>query len=249
MSKWLNVGNDKTSTLVSYPRLAFFFIIKKHGGNYMLDRSSLPEVFDNQKGRLLFWSLLAAVYLIIRFAFTQQLDSLSPYTFYGIEVAVVSLVIFLEGHLFLNYFRLTRQVLYGTISSLLAGFAIFRLAGYTNIQVPFDLRGTETLLFLLLIAPIVEELIFRFFLWQPIEKLTKKPLIAWIITSIIFSYSHLHAIWFVPKEIHSFIIYQMAYTLFLGFACGFFVLKNKSIVGAIAIHFGFNLGFYLGFLA
>ncbi len=211
----------------------------------MSDHSSPLKVFDN---RLAFWSLLACIYLIIRFAFTQWLDTLGAYASYGFEVVDVSIAGFLAGHTFLKYFKITRPMLICSVGSLIAGFAIFRIAGFAGIQIPFDLRGTETLMFLLLVAPILEELIFRFFLWQPIEWLGRKPIIAWVVTSLMFSYSHLHSIWFVPKEIHTFIVYQTIYTLFLGLACGFFIFRNKSVAGAILIHFAFNLGFYLGSL-
>lgn len=212
----------------------------------MSDHSSYLKVFDK---RLAFWSLLAGVYLIIRFAFTQWLDSLGAYASYGFEVAEVSIAGFLAGHTFLKYLKITKQILICSVGSLIAGFAIFRFASLTGIQIPFDLKGTEPLLFLLVVAPILEELIFRFFLWQPIEWLGGKPVIAWVATSLMFSYSHLHAIWFVPKEIHTFIAYQTIYTFILGVACGFFVFRNKSVAGAILIHFAFNLGFYLGSLA
>ena len=198
--------------------------------------------------RSIFWTLLAIIYLVTRFVFTQKLDSMGTYASYVFEVADVGIVILLAGRTFFNYFSISKVALFGAAGSLVAGIAVFRAAGFLSIQIPFDLKGTETLLFLLLIAPVLEELIFRFFLWQPIDRLTRKPLIPWISTSILFSYSHLHAMWFVPKEIQSFIVYQTIYTLFLGLASGYFVFKYRSIAGAIAIHFTFNLGFYLGSL-
>lgn len=193
-----------------------------------------------------FWILLAAVYLIIRFVFTNWLDSFGPYASYWLEVIDVCIAWFLAGSNFFNYFTVDRKILFCSLGSLFVGFAIFRITGFAEIQIPFDLKGTETLVFLLLVAPFLEELIFRFFIWQPIEWLTGKPIIAWLVTSLMFSYSHLHSIWFLPKEIHSFVVYQTIYTLILGLACGFFKFRNNSIAGAVLVHFGFNLGFYLG---
>jgi membrane protease YdiL (CAAX protease family) len=41
---------------------------------------------------------------------------------------------------------------------------------------------------------------------------------------------------------------NFVYTLGLGLASGFFVFRFRSILGAVAIHFSFNLGFYLASL-
>ncbi|MBK7961601.1 MAG: CPBP family intramembrane metalloprotease [Bdellovibrionales bacterium] len=194
------------------------------------------------------WIALAFLYLVIRFGLTVQLDSFGEYASYFFETALVLIAIVLTGKSFFEMFAVRRSVLFGAFGTSIAGFAIYKLATTVGILIPFDLQGKETILMLLLVAPILEEFIFRFFLWQPIDSLIKRPVFTWSITSLIFSYSHLHTIWFVPAEIHPFIILQTIYTLALGFACGYFVFRQKSILGAILLHFFFNLGFYLASL-
>ena len=48
------------------------------------------------------------------------------------------------------------------------GYIVFKVAGALRIPIPFNLSGIETVVFLLVIAPILEEAIFRFFAWKPI---------------------------------------------------------------------------------
>ncbi|MCB0349385.1 MAG: CPBP family intramembrane metalloprotease, partial [Bdellovibrionales bacterium] len=73
--------------------------------------------------------------------------------------------------------------------------------------------------------------------------------LAWVGTSVLFSYSHFHAFWFIAPDIKAFIYYQTVYTLGLGLACGYAVYKHKSLGGAMLIHGLFNLGFYVGALS
>lgn len=208
----------------------------------------INEKDDRLKLRLIGWYFLAFLYLVIRFGFTRQLDSLGNYGSYFFEILCVSVAIVLFGKKFFSLLKITKSTFYGLIIALGAGFGTFKVAGSLNITVPFDLNGTETILFLLIVAPILEEMIFRFLLWQPIQRISQRPMFALIATSLIFSYSHLHAIWFVLPEVHNFIIYQAVYTLLLGLACGFYIYRYSSLTSAVLIHFAFNLGFYLAVL-
>lgn len=208
-------------------------------------QSVRPRTVGHRMGA---WVALAFLYLVIRFGFTVQLDSLGEYASYFLEVVAVLVAIGLAGKSFFEMLSLRRSLVFGAMSTLIAGFAVYKLASVLGILIPFDLRGTETLVLLLLFSPILEEFIFRFLLWQPIDSLLKRPVLTWVVTSFIFSYSHLHSIWFVPAEIHPFIIFQTIYTLILGFTCGYYVFRQKSLLGAILTHFFFNLGFYIASL-
>ncbi|MEK7355434.1 MAG: CPBP family intramembrane glutamic endopeptidase, partial [Bdellovibrionota bacterium] len=199
--------------------------------------------------RPLIWTLLAIAYLGIRFGFTRQLDEIGAYTAYIMEVALVVIAIAIEGRTFFSRFAIRRAMALFFPLAALGGFAAFKLAGFSGISIPFDLSGAETLIFLLVVAPILEELVFRFFLWQPVESLTKKPVLALVVCAALFSYSHFHPIWFLPPELASFLTYQTAYTFVLGLACGYWVWRGRSLAGAILTHFFFNLGFYLASLA
>lgn len=191
---------------------------------------------------------LACVYLVIRFGFTTQLDALGTYASYIFETICLLFATLLLGKKTLTALKTPKATLYGFIVALIAGFSIFKVAVLFGIGIPFDLSGSETILFLLVIAPILEESIFRLFLWEPLQSLTGRPLFVLLVTSVLFSYSHLHAIWFVPVEMQNFVIYQTAYTLVLGIGCGYFMYRYYSLAGAILIHFGFNLGFFISSL-
>lgn len=191
---------------------------------------------------------LALIYLVIRFGFTQTLDSLGGYASYIFELECVIIALILNRKTLRDWFTLEGGFTKTFPLSLLCGFAVFKLAQVLGIVVPFDLGSREIIFFLLIVAPILEELLFRFLLWQPIQILTQKPILALLGTSLLFSYSHLHAMWFVPAEFHQFILFQTAYTLFLAMACGFYVYRHRSVSGAMLIHFAFNLGFFLASL-
>jgi membrane protease YdiL (CAAX protease family) len=195
---------------------------------------------------ILIWTILAAIYLIIRFGMTRWLDSFGIYTTYLIELMLVFISLVFASKDKKNLFKIHKFTLLIWPVFLAAGFFVFFLSKKLNIIIPLAIEANETVFFLLLVAPVLEELIFRFFLWQPLQKTCKNPIWALILTSIIFSYAHYHSVWFVPEEYFKFIYFQSAYTLLLGFACGYFMYKQGSIFSAIIVHFGFNFGFYLG---
>jgi membrane protease YdiL (CAAX protease family) len=188
---------------------------------------------------------LLLAYLIVRYFFIRELEAISLYSTYVLEVVLVGIMAFLYRATFGQQWRLPKAVLVIALPILTLGFLAFKFMGVLSISLPLDLSGAETLLFLLIIAPILEELIFRFFAWQPLSAFNKSA--AYIITSLLFSYSHFHSYWFVPAEFHNFIFYQTIYTFSLALACGYSLFKYNSLAGAILLHFMFNLGFYLGY--
>jgi membrane protease YdiL (CAAX protease family) len=200
---------------------------------------------DTQKrsAATLIVSILLAVYLVVRFFCTQWLDSLGGYTSYYFEIFLVTVSCGLLWPQVRGMFTLSKSLYIFFAGALIAGYLVFKGTGILQITVPFDLTNNELRFFLLIVAPILEELIFRFFCWQPFEKINKS--VALITTSLLFSYSHFHSFWFVPAEYQGFIFYQTAYTLILGLACGYSIWRYNSLLGAIFIHFAFNFGFFL----
>lgn len=195
--------------------------------------------------RFVAWAGLAVLYLLIRFILPQTLDALGGYASYYFEIALVGIATLFTGKSFLRLFQTREWNFLRTLGAGLAGFAVYRLAVYSDIAIPFDLRAKETIVLLLVVAPLLEELIFRFFLWQPIAWLTNQPILAWFFTSLLFSYAHFHAYWFAPPELYKFVLYQTLYTLPLGFACGYCLFQYRSLRGAMLVHLGFNLGFFV----
>lgn len=133
------------------------------------------------------------------------------------------------------------------LANLILGGLIYQASGWLNTQVPFDFSRKQTYLWLVFIGPIIEELIFRHSLYIPLKIILKKSKwIAIIITSAIFSYAHgrvLFDLLAVPLAIKYFVIYQCLYTFILGLLWGYLREKRNSLVLAIIMHMGFNLGF------
>lgn len=152
----------------------------------------------------------------------------------------------LEGRAFLEKLRAPRSAARWALAVFPLGFIAFRLCGSIGWTVPFELSGGETIFFLLVVAPVLEEGLFRFLLWTPIARMNGGA--ALVVTSVLFSYSHYHAIAFVPADYHAFIYFQTIYTFILALGCGAMMLKHRSLSGAVLMHFMFNLGFYAGSL-
>jgi membrane protease YdiL (CAAX protease family) len=102
---------------------------------------------------------------------------------------------------------------------------------------------------LLLVAPILEELIFRFALWEAVSDFIKNEELQVWISSLFFSLGHLVAMYMLSPDFRPFVLYQSMYVIILGFGVSQMRIKTGGVLGSILIHFLFNLGFYLGSLA
>ena len=78
-----------------------------------------------------------------------------------------------------------------------------------------------------LVAPFVEEVIFRGILYQGFDR-ALRPSATVLVTSAVFGLAHLHVV-------------QSPVTFFLGLACGYARWKTGSLAAPIAIHLGNNL--------
>lgn len=128
------------------------------------------------------------------------------------------------------------------------GFFIYQLAVKAQIIIPFDFRPFEIKVMLLLIAPILEELIYRYALWELFDNLTENNEIKIWFSSIMFSIGHLLAMFMIGPEFRPFVLYQAIYVVVLSIACSKIRIETKSILSSILLHFLFNLGFYFGSL-
>ena len=98
---------------------------------------------------------------------------------------------------------------------------------------------------ILILAPIIEEFVFRGAFIQVFENAKlKKPVIIYL-NAILFSMSHLPALWFLPEEFHGFIGFQLFYTLLLGWICAKSRVKTNGMLEPVVLHFAFNLIFYI----
>lgn len=112
-----------------------------------------------------------------------------------------------------------------------------------NLHSPFK-YVTDVGVQLLILAPIIEELVFRhgFYSLGKHFHLSEKMQVHY--NSILFSVSHLASIWVLPPKFFPFIAYQVAYTFLLGRICTKSLIAQKSIFAPILLHFFFNLVFY-----
>ncbi|MBY0471622.1 CPBP family intramembrane metalloprotease [bacterium] len=191
--------------------------------------------------------VLLLVYFVVRFVFSEQLDSLGMWSSYYFEAVYVGLVAWLYWSR-LSFrvpfsFRLATQFVF----SVMAGLVIYKLAAPLGLIVPFDMRSTETLILLLLVGPILEEMIFRMAMWELLSEFLKEKGQLILATSVIFAFAHFFAWWFVPNELRSYVLYQAIYAFFLGSYLAFFKSREKSVGVPIVLHFFFNLGYFIGF--
>ena len=185
-------------------------------------------------------------YLVLRVISPQYLDSVHIYASYLFELVIVIWAIVRMSSKSEFRFKLSPRITGLTVILILAGWCAHLGAATIGLVIPFDATSFETRMFLLVVAPILEELLFRQTFWKQFELLRLPKASAWIFTSVFFSFAHLNAIRFVPTELFTFIYYQAGYTLLLGLACGWVRQKDDSVVSAILLHAGFNLGFFLG---
>lgn len=124
-----------------------------------------------------------------------------------------------------------------------ASFSLF-IINLFGLKAPFKYVD-HLFLQILILAPIIEELVFRQAFFGAFQKYFHKENHNLILNSFLFSVSHLPAIWFLPPEFKSFIFVQLIYTFLLGWMCAKSRLKSKAVYEPILLHFLFNLVFYL----
>lgn len=184
------------------------------------------------------------LYLGVAFAGWFNLDSISGYAEYGFEVVFVILVFGIYRNWEWKKEPLGLGAGVTLFFALAAGFAAYEFTdvlGYVN---PFNLKDPETVIFLLAIGPLLEELVFRGALWKLIEVVTGSSIAAFLFAAVAFSYAHYHVIQFVDASAASFIRYQAIYTLALGLFCG----GMRMLYGfraAWLTHLAFNFGFWI----
>jgi membrane protease YdiL (CAAX protease family) len=104
--------------------------------------------------------------------------------------------------------------------------------------------GPKTFFILVVYAPIVEEVLFRYALWTPLEH-RFGPYPALITTSVIFSLSHLFGYFDAPAQLREALLAQGAVTLAFGMVIGAIYLRTRSISIAMLGHAFANLGAFI----
>ncbi len=124
--------------------------------------------------------------------------------------------------------------------------AICSIAAIFFMEIDNPLRGVEYLEWhLLLLAPILEELVFRqTFQRMLISNMGGKRVTSMLVAAI-FAFSHLVGLTVLPVNYVPFIGFQVFYTFVLGVICGQALLRFHSVFAPIFMHFIFNLAFYI----
>ena len=190
-------------------------------------------------------TLIILFYIFFRIVLDSYWRQVSIYWSYGFElIFAIAVGFYFKSNI--QFFKFQKnQVLFDMIFPLFFGMSLHKLANMAEVIVPFDLKSTELLIMLLIIAPILEELIFRMALWEPLKELTSNKTVLIVFTSLLFSVGHFIAFFSVPKEFKIFVLYQTQYVILLSLAIGWRRLKTNALSTAVIFHFFFNFGFYL----
>jgi len=98
---------------------------------------------------------------------------------------------------------------------------------------------------ILILAPIIEELVFRGAIYELFKNAGIPIWVNNLVNSILFSLSHIAALYALPEEFHAFIYFQLKYTFVLGHLCAKSRERTHGVLEPIILHFAFNLVFYL----
>ncbi len=165
----------------------------------------------------------------------------------SISVTYVFDLLFAFGVYLIHKPKMSLRLTKGMLPRVLAISAVAFIAIFTSLQLnllsPF--RYVDNLFIqILILAPIVEELVFRFALFEPFKLIIPNKNILFIFNGLLFSLSHGKALSVLPEDFHSFIYFQIGYTFILGWICSKAKFKSGSILEPILLHFIFNLIFY-----
>lgn len=187
--------------------------------------------------------LIIMLFFIIEYILRQKIDALFEYSGYLAEITYIFITMFVfRDHIKTKKIVFNKNFNLLLISAFFFGYFSMFFAHRTEIVVPFDFNSKEVLIFLLLVGPIVEELLFREAIWTAFNIIGLKNGTV-ILTSLMFSFSHFYSVWSAPPVYEKFIMYQSVYTLILAFLCAA-VRIMSNVGGAILLHLVFNFGFW-----
>ncbi len=140
--------------------------------------------------------------------------------------------------------RLTKQTLKAIAEILAIAIGSIGCIWYLDIETPFRLvHNLEW--HLLFFAPILEELVFRQTFQRVLISSVGGKYVTSMLVAAIFAFSHLVGLSVLPTEYVPFIGFQVFYTFVLGLICGQALLRFHSVFAPMALHFLFNLAFYI----
>lgn len=190
--------------------------------------------------------IILLVFIVGRLVFDSFWRQFTPFYSYGFELLIILVAYFKYFRPSLLNLTTSKQTLSLTGVSFLFGLMAHKIASSSGIFIPFDFQDYTSIIILIIIAPIIEEFLFRFALWEPLDDLFKDDLTVAFISSFLFSLAHFLAVSFADGDTKIFVAYQTLYTLCLGIFCSWARVYANSLLLPLIIHFAFNLGFYVG---
>ncbi|MBC76448.1 MAG: hypothetical protein CME64_10580 [Halobacteriovoraceae bacterium] len=118
------------------------------------------------------------------------------------------------------------------------------ILNYSGVEVPFKFLE-HPIIQLLILAPIVEELVFRYALLGLYLQRIKSRNIGLLASSVLFSLSHAPGMLHLPEEYTTFVYIQIGYTFCMGWIIGKARIRTGGVIEPIGLHFIFNLLFYV----
>lgn len=213
--------------------------------------SPVPET---SVGESVFAAIWLAAFIVGRKLLTPWLDTIDPQALYGFDLfySVLSIHFFGEGRFGLR-FPATRLNFAIIALSVILGCMTYQTAEMRDIHIPFNLEDPRTLFALLIIGPVLEEILFHRAIWFSLETIAARwggarRWLPWIVSSLLFSLGHFEAYFGIPDAYKPFVIYQTAYALAIALWWGRVILATDSVGLTMALHFGFNFGFFVGSL-
>lgn len=166
-----------------------------------------------------------------------------------VVIALFSVIIYARGGRFKKYIALESATIRSTFFAGVSGIGFWLisqvvinkfLSGTSAIneysQHIESLMGDNIWLILfvsVLVAPLIEEIVFRGALYRAFERLSA-DWVAIVVTSILFAIAHVNPV-------------HMSYALIMGLLLALLRYKTKSIVPGIALHFVYNAMNYVAF--
>ncbi len=155
-----------------------------------------------------------------------------------------SLIVFFAFKSF-STIKITNGIIVRLIATAIISSLCVTIAKLSSLSAPF--KYVDNLFIqILILAPIIEEIVFRYALFVPFQKVFKGKRNLYLFNGVLFSASHASALFILPEEFFGFIYFQIGYTFILGWLCAKARDESKSMIEPILLHFIFNLIFYIG---
>lgn len=186
-------------------------------------------------------------FVVTRILLDSLWEQYSVYYSYSYEALFIVVTFWLLRKKNINFkFKFTTSLLIKSVLMFLLGVATLKLATHSGFTIPFDLSNKEVIFLLLIIGPILEELIFRFALWEWFDNFVKNQEIQIWMSTFLFSISHFMAIFMISPDLRPFVLLQSFYVIVLGTVLSKVRQESNSFLPSILVHFAFNLGFLIG---